>query len=80
MDCHLDNPVDIERIYTSDCFAAALIFVKGHSIVVGGVAVGIAAIMVNHFSKVPLILKMQFLSSNFEHCAFKAKMRENSTF
>jgi len=46
VDCHLDNPVDIERIYTSDCFAAALIFVKGHSIVVGGVAVGIAAIMI----------------------------------
>lgn len=46
VDCQLDNPVDTSKIYTSDCFAAALVFVKGHSIVVGGVAVGIAAIMI----------------------------------
>jgi len=46
VDCQSDDEVDTSKIYTSDCFAAALIFVKGHSIVVGGVAVGIAAIMI----------------------------------
>ena len=56
VDCQSDDEVDTSKIYTSDCFAAALIFVKGHSIVVGGVAVGIAAIMVKkkHLLKIQI--------------------------
>ena len=69
VDCQSDNPVDTSKIYTSDCFAAALIFVKGHSIVVGGVAVGIAAIMVrkkSHLFKIQIccIVWCIFLSTD----------------
>jgi len=45
VDCATED-VDTDRIYTSDCFAVGLIFVKDHAIVVGGVAVGIAAVMI----------------------------------
>jgi len=38
--------VDEDRIYTSDCFAVALVFLKDHAVIIGGVAVGIAAIMI----------------------------------
>lgn len=46
VNCVTSNTVDEDKIYTSDCFAAALVFVKGHAVVIGGVAVGIAAIMI----------------------------------
>lgn len=45
-DCTSSNEVDVDRIYTSDCFAVALLFVQDHAVVIGGVAVGIAAIMI----------------------------------
>jgi hypothetical protein len=45
VDCSTST-VDVDMIFTSDCFAAALIFVKGHAVIVGGVAVGISAVMV----------------------------------
>jgi len=47
VDCVIDDKVDVDRIYTSDCFAVALLFLQEHAVVVGGVAVGIAAIMVS---------------------------------
>ena len=47
VDCASSNPVDEDRIYTSDCFASALVFLKGHAVIIGGVAVGIASVMVS---------------------------------
>lgn len=44
-DCATGN-VDTSLIYTSDCFSASLHFVKGHAVIVGGVAIGIAAVMI----------------------------------
>jgi len=46
VDCTSSDTVDEDRIFTSDCFAAALVFVRGHAVVIGGVAVSIAAIMI----------------------------------
>jgi len=46
VDCASSNPVDEDRIYTSDCFASALVFLKGHAVIIGGVAVGIASVMI----------------------------------
>jgi len=46
VDCASDNPVDEDRIFKSDCFTQAIKFVQGHAIIIGGVAVGIAAIMI----------------------------------
>jgi len=40
------NNVDTDRIYTSDCFTVALVFLRDHTVIIGGVAVGIAAIMI----------------------------------
>ena len=46
MDCALKNPVDLDEIYQDDCFVDAVVFVRGHATVIGGVAVAIASIMV----------------------------------
>jgi len=46
VDCSSDNPVDVDKIYQSDCFAEAIVFVKGHAVTIGSVAIGIAAIMI----------------------------------
>ena len=46
VECNNGNEVDTDRIYTSDCFTVALIFLRDHTVIIGGVAVGIAAIMV----------------------------------
>ena len=46
MDCASKNPVDLDEIYQDDCFVDAVVFVRGHATVIGGVAVAIASIMV----------------------------------
>ena len=46
MDCASKNPVDLDEIYQKDCFAEAVVFVRGHATIIGGVAVAIASIMV----------------------------------
>merc|ERR1712109_251160 len=46
VDCSSENPVDEDKIFTKDCFGEAVVFVKGHAVIIGGVAVGIAAIMI----------------------------------
>jgi len=46
VECNNGNEVDTDRIYTSDCFTVALIFLRDHTVIIGGVAVGIAAIMI----------------------------------
>ncbi len=80
--CDQEN-VEVEKIYTSDCFASALKFVKGHSVVVGGVAVGIAAIMVKIFYKknytniLPIISYLQILGMVFSMCHYKLIERSN---
>ena len=53
MECNSStgSNVDEDRIYTSDCFAVALVFLKDHAVIIGGVAVGIAAIMVRKKTK-----------------------------
>ena len=46
MDCASKNPVDLDEIYQNDCFVEAVVFVRGHATIIGGVAVAIASIMV----------------------------------
>ena len=46
MDCESKNPVDLDEIYRNDCFVEAVVFVRGHATIIGGVAVAIASIMV----------------------------------
>jgi len=46
VDCSSENPVDEDKIFTKDCFGEAVVFVKGHAVIIGGVAMGIAAIMI----------------------------------
>jgi tetraspanin-11 len=45
VDCSTST-VDVNMIFTSDCFGAALVFVKDHTLLVGGVAIGISTIMI----------------------------------
>ena len=47
MDCASKNPVDLDEIYQNDCFVEAVVFVRGHATIIGGVAVAIASIMVS---------------------------------
>ena len=47
MDCASKNPVDLDEIYQKDCFVEAVVFVRGHATIIGGVAVAIASIMVS---------------------------------
>ena len=42
------NPVDLDEIYQNDCFVEAVVFVRGHATIIGGVAVAIASIMVSN--------------------------------
>ena len=51
MDCASKNPVDLDEIYQNDCFVEAVVFVRGHATIIGGVAVAIASIMVCVFIK-----------------------------
>ena len=44
--CSLENPVDVSKIYTQDCFTVGLAFVKDHAVYLGGVAIGISCFMV----------------------------------
>ena len=60
VDCSSENPVDEDKIFTKDCFGEAVVFVKGHAVIIGGVAVGIAAIMVR--------IKFQTNSKAFYRC------------
>ena len=46
VDCESKNPVDLDEIYRNDCFVEAVVFVRGHATIIGGVAVAIASIMV----------------------------------
>lgn len=46
VDCASKNPVDVDEIYQNDCFVAAVVFVRGHATIIGGVAVAIASIMI----------------------------------
>ncbi len=68
VNCVTSNTVDEDKIYTSDCFAAALVFVKGHAVVIGGVAVGIAAIMVSKHEDYAMI-KLVFTQPFFFYFA-----------
>ena len=47
VDCASKNPVDLDEIYPNDCFVEAVVFVRGHATIIGGVAVAIASIMVS---------------------------------
>ena len=51
VDCASKNPVDLDEIYQNDCFVEAVVFVRGHATIIGGVAVAIASIMVCVFIK-----------------------------
>ena len=51
MDCASKNPVDLDEIYQNDCFVEAVVFVRGHATIIGGVAVAIASIMVCVFNQ-----------------------------
>merc|ERR1711971_179854 len=46
VDCASKNPVDLDEIYQNDCFVEAVVFVRGHATIIGGVAVAIASIMI----------------------------------
>jgi hypothetical protein len=46
VDCESKNPVDLDEIYQNDCFVEAVVFVRGHATIIGGVAVAIASIMI----------------------------------
>lgn len=46
VNCVSSNQVDEDKIYRSDCFGKALEFLKGHSMIIGGVAIGIASVMI----------------------------------
>jgi tetraspanin-11 len=45
-DCSLENPVDVNAIYTADCFVVGLAFVQDHAVYLAGVALGISSLMV----------------------------------
>ena len=66
MDCASKNPVDLDEIYQNDCFVEAVVFVRGHATIIGGVAVAIASIMVsNKYRKV--VSSRPVYYSIFEH-------------
>lgn len=45
-ECVVDGKTDMDLVYQTDCFTVGLAFVKGHAVVIGGVAIGIASTMV----------------------------------
>ena len=64
MDCASKNPVDLDEIYQNDCFVEAVVFVRGHATIIGGVAVAIASIMVS------------VLNQNNKKCVMRKQLKD----
>ena len=58
MNCTKDNQVDVDKIYTADCFTEGLKFVQDHAVYLGGVAIGISFFMVRKI----LIMHIQLIT------------------
>jgi hypothetical protein len=71
--CSLENPVNVDDIYTSDCFIVGLEFVQGHAIYLAGVALTISSLMVSisrnlKFIPLPNMCISSSSSSSSEWC------------